>query len=259
MGTKNNPGKFDCYSKADPDEPVFVLLGRDPIASFCVTLWAELNRAVNAAEPHCAEKSAEALACSSAMHEYACARGADEDVQRVADAFFSLIGVREFAAAAVGRDAVRDLVPKFNPEKKVVEEEPHETPGALVEAAARAAHEVNRAYCHALGDESQPQWYEAPDWQKDSARAGARMHIESDVSPEDSHAAWMAQKLGEGWKYGPVKDPDKKEHPCMVPFAELPPEQRAKDHLFRAVVTQVAWAFAEGSFWTPSAGRASRP
>ena len=28
MGTKNNPGRFDCYGNAEPDEPIFVLLGR---------------------------------------------------------------------------------------------------------------------------------------------------------------------------------------------------------------------------------------
>jgi hypothetical protein len=29
MGTKNQPGKFDtCYANADPDEPMFVLLGK---------------------------------------------------------------------------------------------------------------------------------------------------------------------------------------------------------------------------------------
>jgi hypothetical protein len=28
MGTKNVPGKFDCYANALPDEPTFVLLGR---------------------------------------------------------------------------------------------------------------------------------------------------------------------------------------------------------------------------------------
>ena len=29
MGTKNNPGQFDCYRNAEPDEPMFVLLARD--------------------------------------------------------------------------------------------------------------------------------------------------------------------------------------------------------------------------------------
>ena len=34
MATKNNPGKFDCYTNAEPDEPMFILLGRDPVARF---------------------------------------------------------------------------------------------------------------------------------------------------------------------------------------------------------------------------------
>lgn len=40
MGTKNNPGHFDCYTKAHPDEPMFVLLGRDELGSALVNLWA---------------------------------------------------------------------------------------------------------------------------------------------------------------------------------------------------------------------------
>jgi hypothetical protein len=40
MGTKSNPGTFDCYGKALPDEPVFVLLGRDPAFGVLVLDWA---------------------------------------------------------------------------------------------------------------------------------------------------------------------------------------------------------------------------
>ena len=40
MGTKNNPGKFNCYAKAEPDEPIFVLRANDPIAPMVVRLWA---------------------------------------------------------------------------------------------------------------------------------------------------------------------------------------------------------------------------
>ena len=36
--------------------------------------------------------------------------------------------------------------------------------------------------------------------------------------------------------YGEEKDPERKVHPCMVPFNELPREQQAKDFIFRAVV-----------------------
>ena len=38
MGTKNNPGVFDCYANAEPDEPMFVLLGRDKDAATLVRL-----------------------------------------------------------------------------------------------------------------------------------------------------------------------------------------------------------------------------
>lgn len=43
MGTKNNPGAFDCYENAEPDEPMFILLGRDPLAPFLVSIWSKLR------------------------------------------------------------------------------------------------------------------------------------------------------------------------------------------------------------------------
>lgn len=105
------------------------------------------------------------------------------------------------------------------------------------ELIARVAHEVNRAYCASLGDTSQPAWEEAPDWQRQSALAGVDMHLANpDATPEQSHESWLAQKTADGWTHGDVKDPEKKQHPCFLPYAELPAEQRAKDYLFRGVV-----------------------
>jgi len=43
MATKNNPGNFDCYKNAEPDEPMFVLLGRDPTASIVVAFWIAIR------------------------------------------------------------------------------------------------------------------------------------------------------------------------------------------------------------------------
>lgn len=71
MGTKNNPGKFDCYANAEPDEPMFILLGRDPLAGALVRLWAETRRGMGE-DP---AKVAEALACANAMDEHAKALG----------------------------------------------------------------------------------------------------------------------------------------------------------------------------------------
>lgn len=49
MGTKNNPGAFDCYAKAAPDEPLFTLLARDSLAPHLTQIWAMI-RAGNRAE-----------------------------------------------------------------------------------------------------------------------------------------------------------------------------------------------------------------
>lgn len=105
------------------------------------------------------------------------------------------------------------------------------------EKVARVAHEANRAYCATLGDFSQPAWDDAPDWQKESARAGVDAITMGEVThPEDSHESWSRQKLAEGWRYGPEKNPATKEHPCLVPYVALPVTQRMKDHLFLAIV-----------------------
>lgn len=109
-----------------------------------------------------------------------------------------------------------------------------------IEQTARVCHEANRAYCQSIGDDSQPIWEEAPQWQKDSAINGVKFHIAhlsagDQPSPSASHESWMKQKADEGWKYGPVKDAVKKEHPCFVPYGELPLEQRMKDYIFAAI------------------------
>lgn len=106
-----------------------------------------------------------------------------------------------------------------------------------LELAAMTAHEVNRAYCTANGDLSQPKWDDAPDWQKDSARLGV-LHIKAnpDSTPDASHESWLAQKVKDGWVYGPKKDAEAKTHPCMVPYDQLPFSDRVKDYLFGGVV-----------------------
>ena len=50
------------------------------------------------------------------------------------------------------------------------------------------------------------------------------------------HNSWMEEKINDGWVYGDVKDAEKKTHPCIVPFDELPEFQKKKDGLFCAIV-----------------------
>lgn len=117
----------------------------------------------------------------------------------------------------------------------------------MEQSIARVCHEVNRAYCLALGDTSQPAWEDAPQWQRDSAVLGVKLHTTNpSAGPQVSHESWMAQKVSEGWVYGPVKDPENKQHPCMVPFDQLPREQQAKDFIFRGVVHALTGATDAG-------------
>ncbi|BBC99104.1 hypothetical protein YGS_C1P0360 [Sphingobium sp. YG1] len=113
--------------------------------------------------------------------------------------------------------------------------------GVLIAAAALAtaqvAHAVNRDYCLFLGDASQLPWDEAPEWQRTSAVNGVEFHVANpDADASASHESWMAEKVKAGWVYGETKDPERKTHPCIVAFADLPKEQQLKDVLFRAVV-----------------------
>jgi hypothetical protein len=114
-------------------------------------------------------------------------------------------------------------------------------------ACARAAHEVNRAYCFARGDASQPPWEQAPSWQQESAIRGVAKALHPSTTPRDSHDAWLHDKRVDGWKYGPAKDPVAKTHPCMKPYEELSAEQRAKDELYLAVVRATAAALRKAS------------
>ncbi len=110
-----------------------------------------------------------------------------------------------------------------------------------IEQIAKTCHEVNRAYCKANGDESQVPWESAPNWQRNSCIDGVEFHLANpNGAPGDSHRNWLAEKERTGWKYGPKKDPEKKEHHCIVPFEALPLMEQIKDHLFVAVVRSLA-------------------
>lgn len=105
-----------------------------------------------------------------------------------------------------------------------------------IDKIARVCHEANKAYCEALGDLSQVPWEQAPEWQRESARLGVKLHLSGEHGPEASHQSWMQQKINDGWAYGVEKNPELKTHPCIVPFENLPREQQAKDFIFRAIV-----------------------
>lgn len=106
---------------------------------------------------------------------------------------------------------------------------------------AKICHDANKSICEINGDNSQVEFNKAPSWQQNSAMKGVEFCLANPHAPASAnHESWLAEKEADGWKYGPVKDADKKEHPCMVAYAELPKEQQMKDHVFKAVVSALA-------------------
>ena len=115
---------------------------------------------------------------------------------------------------------------------------------SIVTSIAKVCHEANRAWCSANGDDTQKSWEEAEAWQRQSAVNGVLFRSTNPSAGIDSqHNAWMADKIKDGWVYGEVKDSNKKTHPCIVPFNDLPNYQQKKDMLFTAIVDSLMVGF----------------
>lgn len=147
--------------------------------------------------------------------------------------------------AACGSDAQTkslETIMKETEIKSGLTDKPRKLTAQEAETCARAAHELNRAWCLHHGDTSQVSWDEAPAWQRQSCITGV-IGVENGNGPAESHAGWTKHKLAEGWTYGPVKDAEKKTHPCLVPYNDLPETQKIKDRLFVNTVLELREAF----------------
>ena len=130
----------------------------------------------------------------------------------------------------------KEELPEVEPKVVIIKES---LPMGII-AIAKVCHEVNKALCESAVDFSQTSWEDAPDWQKESAKNGVLFHMDNpEAGPEASHNNWSKDKYAAGWKYGKQKDADRKTHPCLREFKMLPLEQRAKDHIFKQIVTSL--------------------
>jgi len=161
-----------------------------------------------------------------------------------------------------GAEIVLDALAKVSALRIVGKTPRYAVAPELVPIIAAACHERNRIYCLELGDSSQLPWDQAPEWQRVSACKGVLGILCNGNTAEQSHESWCVEKRRTGWVYGPEKKapvpaihhsqqgdecrtfvPDEGQagtHPCLVPYSDLPPEQRRKDALFRGVCLGMA-------------------
>lgn len=114
------------------------------------------------------------------------------------------------------------------------------------EQIARVCHEANRALQIINGDVVNPGWDELDEDMRQGAIHGVRV-VQEGNDPQELHRQWAMVREAQGWVYGPVKDPEKKTHPDLVPYDQLPPDQKIKDHLFHGIVTALDAKNLEGS------------
>jgi class 3 adenylate cyclase len=76
----------------------------------------------------------------------------------------------------------------------------------------------------------------------------------TELLAKNAHDIWAHQRFAEGWTYGPTRDDTRKEHPCLVPYEELPEAEKAYDR--RAAIETVKTLLALGCrIQPPSHGR----
>jgi hypothetical protein len=103
------------------------------------------------------------------------------------------------------------------------------------EQIARVVHEANRAYQQVLGETPAPPWDEVPGGRQRVVIGGVEKALAGD-DPEDLHNSWCEAMRADGWTHGDTKDDEVKVHPCLVPYDDLPEEQRRKDDLLISIV-----------------------
>jgi hypothetical protein len=110
MATKNNPGRYDCYKNAHPDEPYFMLLGRDATAPLIVLAWIALRLRCGFNDP---EQLQEAFACAVAMQAWAIERCDKRSLVSRAKAK-AIALVTEFASSAFSDAMAAEIEEKLD-------------------------------------------------------------------------------------------------------------------------------------------------
>lgn len=71
---------------------------------------------------------------------------------------------------------------------------------------------------------------------------------------ENTHDVWAAQRIKDGWTYGPVRDDAAKRHPCLIPYGDLPEAEREYDRKTAIETLKLVMALGYEIRRSPKAG-----
>lgn len=61
------------------------------------------------------------------------------------------------------------------------------------------------------------------------------IHLPQELEPlveqmaKNVHEVWAAGRIADGWTYGEKRDDEKKTHPCLLPYEQLPDSEKEYD------------------------------
>jgi ryanodine receptor 2 len=53
----------------------------------------------------------------------------------------------------------------------------------------------------------------------------------TEVLAANTHEQWAVQRIADGWSFGPTRDDARREHPCLVPYDQLPESEKKFDRI----------------------------
>jgi hypothetical protein len=71
---------------------------------------------------------------------------------------------------------------------------------------------------------------------------------EIELLAQMEHARWCAERSLAGWCYGPGKQVAQKAHPCLVPWNELPPNEKIKDEEQADAIPRILETIGQGIY-----------
>lgn len=51
----------------------------------------------------------------------------------------------------------------------------------------------------------------------------------TELLAKNAHEVWARTRLEQGWSYGEKRDDARKQHPCLVPYEDLPENEKTFD------------------------------
>ena len=55
------------------------------------------------------------------------------------------------------------------------------------------------------------------------------LNVLVEAMAKNVHEVWAQTRISQGWTYGEERNDELKQHPCLIPYEELPEEEREYD------------------------------